>query len=198
LACRLSKTSKDLHPAEGTRRKPHFSTLLAFVATDVGLGTNAARALDAPKRKSGLWEMTMTSSRGEGAHTMQQCVDQKADDIASPQAQRQPLAEAQCEKQDVRKDGDKLVIDTVCKHKGTTITTHATVTGSLDSGYRMDSTSTYNPPLRGIKDSFTTVEAKWLGPCKPDQKPGDILMPGMGKFNAQDMMERMQKMPKPQ
>jgi hypothetical protein len=67
LACRLSKTSKDLHPAEGTRRKPHFSTLLALVATDVGLGTNAAHALDAPKRKSGLWEMTMTSSRGEGA-----------------------------------------------------------------------------------------------------------------------------------
>ncbi len=129
---------------------------LAFI---VSFGTGVAHSIDIPKRKSGLWEMTITSSRGDGARTM---------------------------------------IDTVCKRGGMTITTHALVSGSFDSGYRMDSTSTYDPPMRGMTESRTTVEAKWFGPCKPDQKPGDMIVPGMGKFNAQDLRERMQQMPKPQ
>ena len=31
-------------------------------------------------------------------------------------------------------------------------------------------------------------EARWLGPCKAGQKPGDVIMPGMQKFNMQEMM----------
>jgi hypothetical protein len=98
----------------------------------------------------------------------------------------------------MRPDGDSIVIDSVCRHDGTTIATRATVTGNLDSSYRMEARSTYDPPLRGTKESTTVVVAKWLGPCKPDQKPGDMIIPGMGKFNAQEMRERMQSMPKPQ
>ena len=31
------------------------------------------------------------------------------------------------------------------------------------------------------------IEAKWLGDCKPGQKPGDIVMPGGGfKLNVKD------------
>ena len=33
---------------------------------------------------------------------------------------------------------------------------------------------------------MTTIEAKWLGACKPDQKPGDIVMPGGFKLNIKD------------
>ena len=36
------------------------------------------------------------------------------------------------------------------------------------------------------RDSTTTIEAKWLGACKPDQKPGDIVMPGGFKMNIKD------------
>ena len=32
-------------------------------------------------------------------------------------------------------------------------------------------TKTFSP------SSTMTIEAKWLGACKPDQKPGDIVMP---------------------
>jgi hypothetical protein len=38
------------------------------------------------------------------------------------------------------------------------------------------------------RDTVTKIEAKWLGACKPDQKPGDIVMPGGGfKINVKDM-----------
>ena len=31
------------------------------------------------------------------------------------------------------------------------------------------------------------MEGPWLGACKPDQKPGDIIMPGGGfKLNVKD------------
>ena len=33
----------------------------------------------------------------------------------------------------------------------------------------------------------TTIDAKWSGPCKPDQKPGDIIAGGGRKFNIRDM-----------
>ena len=32
----------------------------------------------------------------------------------------------------------------------------------------------------------TKIEAKWLGDCKPNQKPGDIVMPGGFKLNVKD------------
>ena len=46
------------------------------------------------------------------------------------------------------------------------------------------------------RDSTTTIEAKWLGACKPDQKPGDIMMPGGMKMNIKDMQKLKALIPK--
>ena len=46
------------------------------------------------------------------------------------------------------------------------------------------------------RDSVTTVEAKWLGACKADQKPGDIMMPGGMKMNIKDMQKLKALIPK--
>ena len=46
------------------------------------------------------------------------------------------------------------------------------------------------------RDSTTTIEAKWLGACKPDQKAGDIVMPGGVKMNVKDMEKLKALMPK--
>ena len=32
-----------------------------------------------------------------------------------------------------------------------------------------------------------TIEAKWLGPCKADQKPGDMIMGSGMKMNINDL-----------
>ena len=52
----------------------------------------------------------------------------------------------------------------------------------------MDSTSTYQPPFMGKSDGKAVIDAKWVGPCKADQKPGDMVMPGGVKMNVMDMM----------
>jgi hypothetical protein len=32
-----------------------------------------------------------------------------------------------------------------------------------------------------------TMEAKWIGPCREGQKPGDIMMPGGIKLNVRSL-----------
>jgi hypothetical protein len=58
------------------------------------------------------------------------------------------------------------------------ITTHSEYSGSFDSAYTVntDAITTGGPALSSGKSNIIT-EAKWMGPCKPDQKPGDMIMP---------------------
>ncbi len=44
-----------------------------------------------------------------------------------------------------------------------------------------------------MKEARSTLEAKWLGACKAGQKPGDVIMPGGGKLNTDDMMKNLPK-----
>lgn len=146
----------------------------------------AATAADAPKRKSGLWEVKtqMTGMPGQGP--MQMCIDQASDNVMSDRSA--PRAKADCPVMEVRPGAGRITVHSVCRHDGTTATTDAEITGDFDKSYRSDMVTRFNPPQNGMKEMKMTQEARWLGPCKPGQKPGDIIMPGVGKLNMQDMM----------
>jgi len=124
---------------------------------------------------------------------MQQCIDEKTDDLTKNNMAG--TEKQSCSKNEMRREGNKIVTESVCKMSGTTTTTKGVFTGQFDSNYKGDLKSTYNPPLHGIKESATTVDAKWVGACKPGQKPGDISMPGMPNINMNDMMKNMPKQP---
>ena len=47
----------------------------------VTAGAAVAASSDMPKRKSGLWEITVSSNSAKGSQTMQQCIDEKSDDM---------------------------------------------------------------------------------------------------------------------
>jgi hypothetical protein len=68
------------------------------------------------------------------------------------------------------------------------MTSHIVVNGSFDSNYTMTITSEGGalPAARTI-----TLEAKWLGPCGADQKPGDTIMSNGVKMNIVDMQKAM-------
>jgi hypothetical protein len=150
-----------------------------------------AASMDAPKRKSGLWEMKMSSPQMQGGHTIQQCVDQKSDDLTS--ADKPGREKVSCSKNEVRKEGDRIVSESVCKTEGTTVTTRTVMKGRLDSAYKADIRSTFEPPMHGMRESSSTMEARWLGPCKPGQKHGDVSLPGMpeGMPNIEELMKKM-------
>lgn len=164
-------------------------TIALFFAANLA---NAA-SIDLPKRKSGLWEMKMSSRAEKGSQTVQQCVDEKTDDMTKNQMAG--MAKQSCSRNDFHREGDKLVVESVCKFSGSRSTTRAVFSGKFDSAYKADIKSTYEPPLHGMKESSSTIEAKWLGACQVGQKPGDISMPGMPNININEMMKNLPKRP---
>lgn len=158
-------------------------------ASLVALTTASAHASDLPKRKSGLWEITTQMQDVPagmlGAAPMQICVDQGSDNLLQERSRRQ----SNCPTLDVSRSGGKLLIHAVCQHEGTTVTSDSVISGDLDKQYRNEMRLRYDPPQRGMRDMRMTQEARWLGPCQPGQKPGDVVMPGMAAGgNLQEMM----------
>jgi len=151
------------------------------------IAASSAFAIDYPARKPGLWEIQTGDATGKGAgHTVQQCIDAASDKALRDMGQG--MGKDMCAKQDLRIESGKLVMDSVCKIGTTTATSHAVMTGDFSSTYRMESKSTYNPPLMGRTEGTSVMEAKWVGPCKPGQKPGDMVMSNGMTMNVLDMM----------
>ena len=152
-----------------------------------------ALALDLPPRKAGLWEMKMTMEGGPmPAQVMQHCVDAATD--KQMQQMGGNMRAENCSRQDVRRSGATITIDSVCKVGDMTMTSQGTVTGSFDSGYTMKMTSKREggPAVPGMPaETKMTIEAKWTGACKPDQKPGDVIMGNGMKMNVGDMQKGM-------
>jgi len=77
------------------------------------------------------------------------------------------------------------------------MTSHSDIVGDFDSAYTVKTTSHSEHGPSGLpRDSTMTIEAKWLGACKPDQKPGDIVMPGGFKINIRDAEKLRALLPK--
>ena len=168
--------------------------ICGFAALSVTAGALAA---DMPKRKSGLWEISTRMEGMPNMGPMQQCIDQNTDDLMQQRAKKDT---AKCSVMDIKPQGNKISIHSVCKIEGTTATTDATFVGAFDSAYKGDMRTTFSPPMHGMSESKMSIEAKWLGACKPGQKPGDVVMPNMNGMNMNEMMKdpKIQEMMKRQ
>ena len=143
-------------------------------------------AIDMPKRKSGLWEVrTSIPNMPAQQGPMQVCVDQKTDDLTQQSAEAE--AKKNCSKSEMKREGDRFVVHSVCKFEGVTATSDGTFSGSFDSAYRAEMKTTYNPPMMGMSEAKIMMEAKWLGPCKPGQQPGDMILPNGTKISPSQM-----------
>lgn len=170
--------------------------LIAGGVVAVVAGTTVARADEMPTRKPGLWEIRMLDAATKAAGmTMQQCTDAATDkDLTSNLS---PMAKQTCSRNDVRKTAAGYMADAVCTVNGMSMTSHSDVTGDFNSAYTVQVTSKVSGAPGGVpRETTITIEAKWLGPCKPDQKPGDIVMPGGFKINITDMQKLKGLLPK--
>ena len=150
-----------------------------------------AGPVEMPNRKPGLWEVKVNAGAQMPAMTMQQCTDATTDkDMSSTFS---PMAKEMCAKQDMQKTAAGLTIDSTCTVSGVTSTSRTEIVGDFNSAY------TVKVSAKGsgkIPDAVTTMEARWMGACKADQKPGDIVMPGGMKMNIKDMQAMTGARPK--
>ena len=175
-----------------TRKHLSFASVIVVLALWPAVDAQAA---ELPLRKAGLWEMKMVRTGGSVPDmTMQQCTDATTDKQMSTSFS--PGKET-CSKQDIQKTATGYVTDSVCGVAGMTITSHAEITGDFDSAYTVKVTSrSEGGPAGAPRDATTTIEAKWLGACKGDQKAGDIVMPGGMKMNILELDKLKAMMPK--
>ena len=153
----------------------------AVVATVLVLAAafTTAQAVEAPKRKSGLWEIGRTDTE---RRPLQWCVDEKTDNALNQLATGRHREN--CKIDTLHREGDAWIVDAVCSlGRGTSAKTHAVVTGKFDSQYKIESTSTLDPPIHGRTESKAVIEARWTGACKPDQQPGDVILADGRKVN---------------
>jgi hypothetical protein len=154
-----------------------------------------ARADDMPLRKPGLWEMKIAKTGSVLPEmTMQHCTDETTDKQMSTAFS--PVAKEACSKRDIAKTATGYVSDSVCSVGGVTVTTHADIVGDFNSAYTVKSAAHSDKGAGGVHDVTSTIEAKWLGECKPGQKPGDIVMPGGFKLNIKDAEKLKGLLPK--
>jgi hypothetical protein len=155
----------------------------------------AAAAVELPTRKAGLWELKMLRAGSPAPEiTMQHCTDEATDKKMTTSLS--PMAKENCSKNDTQKTATGYVTDSVCSFGGTTMTSHSEVTGDFNSAYSVKVTSHNDgAPAGAPRDTDMTLEAKWLGACAADQKPGDIVMPGGFRMNITDMEKMKGLMP---
>ena len=163
------------------------------------VSASPAAALDLPARKAGLWEIKMAfEGRTIPPQTMQQCIDAATDKQMNSIGGN--MAQERCSKQDVQKVGATIVVDSVCQIGATKTTSHGVISGDFNSAYtvKVASQREGGPAVPGMPADGTsnmTMEAKWLGACKADQKPGDMIMANGMKVNIVDMQRMQQQLP---
>ena len=131
---------------------------LAFLAASVAIlafsGANAAEGLD---HKPGLWE-TRVQVAGRTMVT-QMCTDAATE--ARNNATTAAYMKEHCTKNEQSQQGDKFVNDSDCTFAGHHVVGHGVTTRIGDGAFHTEGT--------------IISDAKWLGPCKAGQKPGDVM-----------------------
>ena len=161
------------------------------VALTVGLASGLAAVAahaeaDFPKRKAGLWEVRGVSAQASGLPPTQFCVGD-ATDSASSHLDRSVGERGACSLGAFRRAGTAWLAESVCRETRTTVTSRAIASGDFESEYRIDTVVSYDPPLAGVRrEDKEAIVARHLGPCANGQKPGDMVIPGMGTLNMVD------------
>jgi hypothetical protein len=146
--------------------------VLALAAAAFAVG---AAAQDYPKLKPGLWEVSSRTSqqaKEEPPLRSSMCLD----DATAKEMYNasQGMMAGMCSRFEVKREGSVYRSEATCTIGQSKMVAKSTMTLSGDASYRIEGTSTYDPPFMGMKEATTVVDAKHAGPCKPGQKPGDI------------------------
>lgn len=166
-------------------RLPLLSASLALALLSAAPAAPAAAEL--PVRRAGLWE-TSVETDGKFLHSTRQCIDAQTDKRV--QEMGVGVSNASCSKKDVRREGDRIVSDTVCTIGQTTMTSRAVISGDFNSRIRTESDTRYDPPMMGKATSKAVVTSIWRGECPAGWKPGDMEMPGgRARMNVNDVLK---------
>jgi hypothetical protein len=172
-------------PAAASRSKPRLPAgLPAVVALLLAAMLSQAAANGFPQRRPGLWEVRGVGSDAAGLPPTLHCIGERTD-TADQHLGRTPGVRGACRLGPFVRAGDAWVAESVCREGKTVVSSRKVAVGDFRSHYRIDTVVRYEPPLAGVREEDReALEAKYLGPCSPGMKPGDIEMPGLGVLSV--------------
>ena len=150
---------------------------------------SGARAADLPVLKSGLWEVTRSSTQqGDKKHLTTMCLDE------SVQAEMRDfslnVAKEMCTQSERRVEGNRMTVKATCKLGPTTMKTESVMVFSGNTAYHTEGKASYDPPFMNMSEATSVMDGKWTGPCKPGQVPGDIVTETGQTINMKAMMKK--------
>jgi hypothetical protein len=148
-----------------------------------------------PKRKAGLWQIKAIGLEQAGMPPTLFCVGE-ATDTQAKHLDRKPGVLGSCTLGSFKQAQGGWLAESICKDTRTTVKSQAVLTGDLNVEYRIDTVVTYLPPIAGTrKTDQDSLIAKLVGACSATQKPGDLVVPGMGTLNLNDGTFRAEAKP---
>jgi hypothetical protein len=138
-----------------------------------------------PRRRAGLWEVRVAGSDAIGMAPTRFCVGEQTD-TARSHLDRSPGARGSCSLGEFVRSGEAWVAESVCREGKSTVVSRAVASGDFETEYRIDTVVQSPAPSGGRREDREAVVARWLGPCEANQRPGDLVIPGMGTLNMDD------------
>ena len=159
---------------------------VAFLSSLGMLAAGQALTADLPRRKPGLWEMTLSTLNSKRPpRSGRYCIDAATETLLNGFAGG--MTEKSCSKDAVRAEGNHFVVDSVCTVGKSQATGHAVVTANGDTSIHMEIHTHFDPPMFGPADVDTIQDSKWLGACPADMLPGDMITAAGVKVNLKDV-----------
>jgi len=148
-----------------------------------------AAGIELPARKPGAWDIRVTPKMPPGLPQMAMhlCLDAATDKAIM---ERSLAFSEDCTMQQSR-DGESIVIDSVCERNGGKQTAHTVISGDFQSAYTIEivgdgTPSTHAQPTH----TEITQQAQWLGECPADLKPGEVKLPSGQTINLLEALAK--------
>jgi metalloprotease len=142
-----------------------------------------------PKQRAGLWEIVTNVQMGGKPSTSKStlCMDEAmaARNATLGAELSTGMAGTNCQMSPRTREGGRYRQVTECKIGNAVQRTVGFTTFHSDSAYSVESTTTYEPPLMGLKEMTMTLEGKHVGPCPASMRAGDITQGGQIVFNTE-------------
>ncbi len=136
-------------------------------------------------------------AQAAGLPPTQHCIGERSDNESS-QLDRSVGNRGACSLGAFRRAGEAWLAESVCKEGRSSVVSRAIASGDFEQQYRIDTIVSYDPPLGGTRrEDREAIVARYLGPCTSIQKPGDMVVPGMGTLNMIDGTFRAEPPPAP-
>jgi hypothetical protein len=123
----------------------------------------------------------------------QHCTDAATDKLMN--AFGGEMSAGRCSKREMQKAGATIIINAVCQVEPIKWVSQTVIWGDFNSHYTVRMTSKVEglpkswEPLWALAVGPYTMQARWIGACKADQLPGDIILADGSKTNIKELFK---------